>query len=429
MIDLLPNEHWDYRSSDLIRGLGTVVARRGNVPPIHLPGLGPELPVCSGRAGILLALKALDLAPHARIAVPLYCCPVVFKAIEAAGCSPQFIDVEPTTYCMSTRDLEAKRAQIHAVIAVHMFGNVCDMPQLQEAAQGKPFIEDCAQALGSRLNGRLAGSFAEVAAFSFRLGKYLSVGEGGALYSGQANLTARLRELAAELPSASGLGEFAHVARTYARSLLRTRPLWGLMGVQIWKLYNEKVNYASQSPLVLGHIYEADRATAIRRLPQLDSWIDRQRSTSDFYSRNLAVDAGMLCSEKPGQFFNRLQYPILTQTAEQCEQLVASLRKNQISTARPYKDIAAIAAAHYGYTGDCPQAERIAQTVLVIPCNHSLRAGDVQRVTNCVNDAWAQIRGRRRGSSVPAMAPDAGSNVTATARTTAPDTVVPFPQW
>ena len=76
-----------------------------------------------------------------------------------------------------------------------MFGNVCDMPALREAAPGKPFIEDCAQALGSRLDGRLAGSFGEIAVFSFRSGKYLSVGEGGAVYCSDTDLESRLSEL------------------------------------------------------------------------------------------------------------------------------------------------------------------------------------------------------------------------------------------
>ena len=136
---------------------------------------------------------------------------------------------------------------------------------------------------------------------------------------------------------------------------------------------------------------------AIRRLPLLASWIERQRSNADYYSRNLTVDADMLCSETPGAFFNRLQYPLLVPTSGQCERLAACLRENQISTARPYKDIAAIAATHYGYTGDCPQAERIARTVLVIPCNYALKAADIERIANCVNRAWADVGGRPTG--------------------------------
>ena len=408
MLSLLPNEHWDYGPIDAIRGLKAALSPRhpDTRPHIDMPGLGPCLPVRSARAAIVLALKALGLPPRASIGVPLYCCPVVFKAIQAAGCRARFIDVDPDTYCLSAADLAAKGSEVDAVIAVHMFGNVCDMPRLREAAPGKPFIEDCAQALGSRLDGRLAGSLGDLGIFSFRSGKYLSVGEGGAIYCGKTDLEPQLSEFIAALPAPSRVDECVHVATTYLRSTLRTRPLWGLIGTRLWDAYSAKVSYKSQSPLVLGRIYETDRDMTIRRLSRLASCIERQRSNADYYSRNLTVDAGMLCSETPGAYFNRLQYPLLVPTPGQCERLAACLRENQITTARPYKDIAAIAAVHYGYTGDCPQAERIARTVLVIPCNHALKAADVERTATCVNRAWSRVGGPRPGTRVPSIPGD-----------------------
>jgi perosamine synthetase len=402
MMSLLPNEHWDYGLIDAIQGLRVALSPRrpDDQWDIGIPGLGPCLPVRSARAAIVLALKSLALPPGASIGVPLYCCPVVFKAIKAAGCRARFIDVDPTTYCLSVPDLAAKSSEVDAVIAVHMFGNLCDMSGLRKAAPGKPFIEDCAQALGSRLDGRMAGSFGEIAVFSFRSGKYLSVGEGGAIYCSATELRHQLSGFIAALPAPGRVDECVHVATTYLRSALRTKPLWGLIGTRLWDAYSEKVSYTSQSPLVLGQIYETDRDMTIRRLPLLASWIDRQRSNADYYSRNLTVDAGMRCPETPGAFFNRLQYPLLIPTSEQCDRMAACLRQNQISTSRPYKDIAAVAAEHYGYTGDCPQAERIARTVLVIPCHHALKPADVERIATSVNRAWSQVSGPRQGTRI-----------------------------
>jgi perosamine synthetase len=409
MLSLLPTEHWDYSFSDLIEGLLTALSSRHPGTPSHIPmpELGSCLPVRSARAGIFLALKALGLPPRASIGVPLYCCPVVFKAIQAAGCVARFIDVDPDTYCLSAADLAAKSSEVDAVIAVHMFGNVCDMPALRRAAPGKPIIEDCAQALGSRLNGRPAGSFGEIAAFSFRSGKYLSVGEGGAVYCSDSSLERQLLELITALSVPSRVDECVHVASTYLRSRLRTRPLWGLIGTRLWDAYNATVSYTSQSPLVVGQIYETDRNLTVRRLTLLGSWIEKQRSNARYYDQNLSVDAEMLCSETPGAFFNRLQYPLLLPTSGECERLAGRLREDQISTARPYKNIAAVAAEHYGYTGDCPQAERIASTVLVIPCNHAIQATDVERIATCVNRAWAEVAHRRPGIGVPSISTSA----------------------
>jgi perosamine synthetase len=418
ILSLLPTEHWDYSLPDMIQGLRTAWAPRhsGTQSYIPIPGLGSCLPVRSARAAIILALKSLALPPRASIGVPLYCCPVVFNAINTAGYRARFIDVDPVTYCLSATDLDAKSSEVDAVVSVHMFGNLCDMPRLREAAPGKPFVEDCAQALYSRLHGRLAGSFGETAAFSFRSGKYVSVGEGGAVYCSRIDLESRLSELISELPMPNRADECAHVVSTYLRSALRTKPLWGLIGSRLWDAYSEKVSLKSQLPLVPKQMYETDRDMTVRRLSGLPSQIERQRSNANYYARNLTVDADMLCSETPGAFFNRLQYPLLLRTSAQCDQLAGRLRENQISTARPYKDIAAIAATHYGYTGDCPQAERIARTVLVIPCNYAIKAADVERIATCVNRAWAEVSGRQRGIGVPsvhngATAPKCGQNV------------------
>jgi len=405
MMSLVPTEHWDYRLTDTVRGLLTAFSARraGGDPYLAVQGLGSCIPVRSARAAIVVALKALSLRAGASVAVPLYCCPVVLTAIEVAGCRARFIDVDPNTYCISAADLALKSFGVDAVIAVHMFGNVCDMPALRQAAPGKPFIEDCAQSLGSRLGAKVAGSFGEIAVFSFRSGKYVSAGEGGAVYCSQTDLESRVSKLIVELPIPSHADDCVHVFKTYLRSSLRSKPLWGLIGSRLWSAYSEKVGFTSQAPIVMGQIYAADRDTAVRRLSVLDSFIEKQRSNADYYSRNLTVDADMLCSETPGRFFNRLQYPLLVPTSQQCDELAARLHKEQISTARPYKDIAAIAAAHYGYTGDCPQAERIARTVLVIPCNCALSAADLERIANSINQAWAEIGGLH-GVRVPSIA-------------------------
>jgi len=130
MIGLLPAEYWEFRLSDTARALSVALAPRRDDERIEIAGLGPCIPVRSARAGIVTALQCLDLPQHARIGVPLYCCPVVFKAIRTAGCVPRFIDIDADTFCISAADLSAKSSEVDAVIAVHMFGNLCDMPAL-----------------------------------------------------------------------------------------------------------------------------------------------------------------------------------------------------------------------------------------------------------------------------------------------------------
>jgi perosamine synthetase len=398
MLGLLPAELWEYRLSDIIRGMNAGLGPGEQCKTLNIAGLGCCIPTRSARAALIAACRALNLPPGARIGAPLYCCPVVFKAIKEAGCTVRFIDVDPTTYCMSAEDLFAKRAQVEAVIAVHMFGNLCDMPGLHEAVQGKPIIEDCAQALGSKLDGRMAGSFGVIAAFSFRSGKYLSVGEGGALFSNHTDIRQRLSRLISTMPVSSRAEEFTHVVLTYIRSKLRSKPLYGMVGYPLWSLYKKKVDYSAQSPIVLRQTYRSDFAITIKRLPLLDSMIEKQKANADFYSRTLKLDSGMLCSEKPGTFYNRYLYPILFPSSEDRDFIAAYLHSRKIGAIQPYKDIAEIAATHYGYSGDCPAAEQIAKKVLVIPSSHNLKVKDVQHIARCLNAGWLENTTRNRAS-------------------------------
>ena len=169
----------------------------------------------------------------------------------------------------------------------------------------------------------------------------------------------------------------------------------------MWSAYSKNVEFTSQSQIVLTQIYKTDLCTIIRRLPVVSSQIERQRSNADNYLRNSTVNGDSLCREMPGMFYNRLQYPLLMSTPLECEEFTLTLLKHQITAARPYKDIAAIAAEHFGYSGDCPQAERIARSVIVIPCNYALTKADVERISTAVNRAWEHIAGSRQRAGTP----------------------------
>ena len=392
MFGLLPTENWDYNAGDLFRGLLVAMGSRQKSNLLHLPDLRNCIPTRSARVGIIAAIKALNLPNHARIGVPLYCCPVVFKAIKEAGCTARFIDIDPASFCLSAEDLFAKRSQIDAVIAVHMFGNLSDMPSILEAAEGRPIIEDCAQSIGSKLNGRMAGSYGTIAVFSFRSGKYLSVGEGGALFSNNSDVRSRLSQIVDAMPAPSRADEFIHIAKTFLRSILRSKPLYGSVGYPIWALYNKKVDFSSKSPIIVSRTYMTDLAEIRRRLAFLYSAIERQRAYADFYTYTLKMDPGMLCSQKPGTFYNRYLFPIIFPSSEQRDAMAAYLLSRKIDTSQPYKDVIKGAAQYYEYSGDCPVAEQIAKRVLVIPNYHTLREKDIESIARYVNAGWAEIR-------------------------------------
>jgi perosamine synthetase len=385
---LLPVECWEYGLRDVARGLRAALGQGRHTQALHLDGIGPCIPVRSGRSAIVMALEALDLPKGARIAAPLYCCPVVFKAIRAAGMQVRFIDVEPDGFCMSADDLQAKRHECDAVIAVHTFGHICDMQAI--VSTGLPVVEDCAQAIGSSANGTPAGRFGDVAVFSFRSGKYLSVGEGGALHARHPALHARLEALVAGLPAPGAFDEALHVAKTLLRSALRSRPLWGLVGEWIWSAYGRSTEFSAQTPIAMSRIFRSDLRLARERLGRLPDAVARQRAHAQSHAQHLV---GELCThptEPRGQWCNRYLYPLLFQTRAQRDRVAQFLHDRGIGTIMPYKDNASLAAQHFGYAGNCPQAESVAQRVLVPPSSHALGHRDLQRVARSFREACAQ---------------------------------------
>jgi len=398
MSDLIPTELHRYSIGDIRRGVIAAWKPAESQAAIPLPGLGDGIPIRSARAAVIVALKALGMPPGSKIGVPLYCCPVVFKAIGAAGCVPRFLDIDPETFCLSIEDLRAKRSGIDALIAVHMFGNLCDLPKILEIMEGKPVIEDCAQSLGSKLDGHHGGSFGDISFFSFRSGKYLSVGEGGALYTRKTDLRTHISELIEALPVPSRTEELKHVVTTYIRSKLRSRPWWGLIGTLIWAVYNRRTEFADKSPIVVGRMFASDLATVRRRMPQLDSMIATQRAHADYFEHNLRSGLGILCLEGPRAYYNRFMYPIIFRSTEQRDMMANYLRDRGVGTSRPYEEAIEGAAKHYGYEGDCPSAERTLRSALVIPSFYMLNSRDINHIAKHMNQGYMEILNTKKPS-------------------------------
>ena len=396
MLNLIPTEAWEYSFKDLIRGLFAALSLRNPNKVLYIQDIGNCIPTRAAITAIIIALKALNLPHGARIGVSLYCCPVVFKAIKAADCTPQFIDSDPRTFCVSTEDLSRKSTKLDALIAVHMFGNVCDMPSLKEVMNGKPVIEDCAQSIASSLDGRMAGSFGTIAAFSFRLGKYLSAGEGGALFSKDKDIFFRMSQLGGTMPESTRSGEFKHVFENFIRSKLRSKPLWGVVGHSIWSLYNKKVDFVEKSPIILSQIFRSDLAIAHNRMAFLESMIKAQRANAEYYLQNLKLDSNMMYLEKPKTFYNRFMFPITFRSSEDRNEMAAYLQSHHISSSKPYEEVIEAAAKHYGYERDCPVAEQLLRRTLVVPSHYKLSERDISRIVQCLNAGWAKITIRGR---------------------------------
>ena len=162
-------------------------------------GAGHVVGCASGTDALKLALLAIGLAPGDEVIVPAFTIFIDAEVVALLGGVPRFAEVEPVTGTIDPAAVaRAITPRTRAVIAVHLYGVPADVDAIREvcAPRGIAVIEDAAQAIGSRLRGRAAGTLGEVACFSFFPTKNLgAAGDGGALAVPDAARATQLRAL------------------------------------------------------------------------------------------------------------------------------------------------------------------------------------------------------------------------------------------
>jgi len=138
--------------------------------------------VCNGTAALQTALAALGIGPGDEVIVPTLTYIASANAVCAVGARPVFVDSLPDTWQMDPDDVRRKISErTRAIMAVHLYGGACQMDKLITLAREHRLflLEDCAEAFGSTYDGAYAGTFGDIAAFSFYGNKTISTGEGG----------------------------------------------------------------------------------------------------------------------------------------------------------------------------------------------------------------------------------------------------------
>jgi len=142
------------------------------------------IPTSSCTGALHLALAALDVGPDDEVIIPDITWTATAAPVTYLGATPIFVDILPDTWCIDPSAFEkAITPKTKAVIPVHLYGNLCEMDEINAIAHkhGIAVIEDAAEALGSSYKGRNAGALGDFAAFSFHGTKTVTTGEGGAL--------------------------------------------------------------------------------------------------------------------------------------------------------------------------------------------------------------------------------------------------------
>jgi dTDP-3-amino-3,4,6-trideoxy-alpha-D-glucose transaminase len=202
--------------------------------------------VANGTEAITIALRAIGVGPGDEVIVPSFTFYASAEAIPATGATPVFCDIDPETYCVTAETVRAALTpRTKAVIAVHLFGNVAPVAEIE--ALGVPVLEDAAQAAGSTSPDGRAGALGAAATFSFFPSKNLGgFGDGGAIVTSDA-----------------AVAEQARILRFHG---------------SYDKVTYEQVGYNSR-------LDELQAAVLRVQLPYLDGWADGRRAAGTYYEQ------------------------------------------------------------------------------------------------------------------------------------------------
>jgi perosamine synthetase len=152
--------------------------------------------VSNGTTALHLIYLALGLQQGDEIIIPGFGFLAAANIALHLGCKPVFAEVNPETWCISPHDVENKiTKKTRAIIAIHTYGNLCNLDSLKQLAQKHNvyLIEDCAESIFSKYGHHYCGTFGFASSFSFQATKTITTGEGGLVITQNTDLYDKMR--------------------------------------------------------------------------------------------------------------------------------------------------------------------------------------------------------------------------------------------
>jgi perosamine synthetase len=269
------------------------------------------------------------------------------------GATPVFVDIRPDSWCLDPSAVEAAiTPRTKAILAVHLYGNLCDMDALLDLGRrrGIPIVEDAAEGLGSQYHGRRAGSLGLFGTFSFHGTKTVTTGEGGMFVTSDPDLYERVLTLS-----------------NHGRARGQTKQFW---------------------PDVVGFKYKLSNiqaAIGLGQMERIDGLLQRKRDILATYKRLVAGLPGVTMNPEPPGMVNGAWMPTVVfdpSTAVTCERLQAALASENI-------DARVFFAPLSGMPMFTPRRENrwawdIPGRAINLPSYHDMTDAEQQRVTNVI---------------------------------------------
>lgn len=338
-------------------------------------------PTHRGREGQYALLRALRLPPHARVGVPVFTHPVVWQTIAAAGMQPVFLDTDPDTFGLSVEDLKRKSPALDCLILIHTFGYPADFDAVAAIMQGRPILEDCAHALGSTYKGRPLGSLGDGSFFTFLFSKPLSAGGGGCAMTRNRQLTPEIDKLLQMVSEDSFLQGISHAVANLLMRVAYSKAFYPLLTILTSsRLFRRASSYATYNVSPSLRMRRSDWGVVESRL-KAGAWHPVPNGNADFVAdirRSLPRD-WHIPSEPSWGKWNHWLLATSPPTGRDAANGIARLRSHGVGARLIYR-YSPEGARSYGYTGDCPEAERLSRSVIMLPSHVGLSARERRQV-------------------------------------------------
>jgi perosamine synthetase len=272
------------------------------------------------------------------------------------GARPVFIDILAESWCADPDKVEAAiTPKTKAIIATHLYGNLCEMDRLLAIGQawGIPVIEDAAEAIGSVYRGKRAGSMGTFGAFSFHGTKTLTTGEGGMFVTNDPDLYERVLTLS-----------------NHGRARGQTRQFW---------------------PDVIGFKYKMSNiqaAIGCAQLERLGQLIARKREIFNFYRDQVSQLAGVSINPEPEGVINGAWMPTVvfgSETGVTRERLQAAFEAESIDARVFFWPLSGLPM--FKPVKENANAWSIPQRAINLPSYHDLTNTDLERVVSVIRGA------------------------------------------
>lgn len=331
------------------------IARFEDLFRAHL-GVKHGIATSSCTGAMHMGLSALGVGPGDEVILADTNWIATAAPIVHLGAKPVFVDILSDTWCIDPERAEkAITPRTRAIIATHLYGNLCDMNSLLAIGKNHsvPVIEDAAEALGSIYHGKRAGSMGAFATFSFHGTKTITCGEGGIFVTNDSDLYEKVLTLS-----------------NHGRARGQTKQFWADVVGFKYKMSNIQA------------------AIGCAQMERIEELVGRKRQILAEYRKHLEVLPGVITNPEPEGTVNGAWMPTVVfepDTGVTREKLQAAFLAENIDARVFFWPLSGLPM--FQPVKSNANAWSIPGRAINLPSYHDLAASDIERVGAAIKSA------------------------------------------